>query len=249
MMLEEMLKAQARALHEEYDDQDTAGFLRRLSDHIAEEAQRPPRVRVAGQLYDAPAEQEVPAAAVAVRTQVMAPAQVPDARTRTQGSVRPRVRRPLRRRPTPIAPPDPSVSPSAVIDYVRRLCEVVLASKDVDRLHSFDKDYDQAGARTYACLLYTLGQLGAALYWWRFAAGAGDALAAHLLAAHHAAVGRTPDARVWRAFAQMLGFTNDHVPKPVHTETVLAEHFAVRVPWDQERQSFFRGLPRDLATH
>ncbi|NXY94451.1 hypothetical protein HYE82_08605 [Streptomyces sp. BR123] len=149
---------------------------------------------------------------------------------------------------TPIASPDPGVSPAAVVDYVRRLCEVVLASKDVERLSSFGQDYDEAGARTYACLLYTLGQHSGALYWWRFAAGAGDALAAHLLASHHAAVGLAPEARVWRAFAQMLGFSNHHVPKPVHSETVLAEHFAVRMPWDQERQSFFRGLPRDLAT-
>lgn len=250
MMLEEMLKAQAQALHDEYDDHDNTGFLRRLADHITEEAQRPPRVRVAAQPYDAVTEPGGPVAATApVRAQVLAPAQAPEARTRTQNSVRPRVRRPVRRRPTPISPSDPTVSPSAVIGYVRRLCEVVLVSKDVERLHRFDEDYDQAGARTYACLLYTLGQHTAALYWWRFAAGAGDALAAHLLASHHAAVGRLPDARVWRAFAQMLGFTHDHVPKPVHTETVLAEHFAVRVPWDQERQSFFRGLPRDLATH
>ncbi|WP_329391437.1 hypothetical protein OG625_40175 (plasmid) [Streptomyces sp. NBC_01351] len=248
-MLEEMLKAQAQALHDEYDDHDTTGFLRRLADHINEEAQRPPRVRMANQPYDAAAEPEGPAAAPPSRAQVMAPAQGPEARTRAQSFVRPRGRRPMRRRPTPIAPLDPSVSPAAVIDYVRRLCEVVLASKDVERLESFDEDYDQAGARTYACLLYTLGQHTGALYWWRFAAGAGDALAAHLLASHHAAVGLAPDARVWRAFAQMLGFSNEHhVPTPVHTETMLAEHFAVRVPWDQERQSFFRGLPRDLAT-
>ncbi|MFD6186777.1 hypothetical protein [Streptomyces goshikiensis] len=248
-MLEEMLKAQAQALHDEYDDNDTTGFLRRLADHITEEAQQPSRVRFANPPYDTEPEPEALAAIPPSRAQVLAPAQAPQAHTRTQGFIRPRGRRPLRRRPTPIAPPDPGVSPAAVIDYVRRLCEVVLASKDVERLERFDEDYDQAGARTYACLLYTLGQHSGALYWWRFAAGAGDALAAHLLASHHAAVGLTSDARVWRAFAQMLGFSNEHhVPKPVQAQTVLAEHFAVRVPWDQQRQSFFRGLPRDLAT-
>ncbi|MEU4732088.1 hypothetical protein [Streptomyces sp. NPDC023588] len=98
-----------------------------------------------------------------------------------------------------------------------------LASKDVEPLESFDEDYDQAGA--------------------------GDALAAHLLASHHAAVGRAPDARGWRAFAHMLGFSNErHVPEPVHTQTVLAENFAVSTPWGQERQSFLLGFPKDLAS-
>ncbi|MFJ3205816.1 hypothetical protein [Streptomyces sp. NPDC086989] len=249
-MLEEMLKAQAQALHDEYDDHDTTGFLRRLADHINEEGQRPPRVRLSALPYDTGAEPQAEAVERPPRTQVTPPAQGPEARTRTQGFVRPRLlRRPLRRRPTPIAPPEPGVSPAAVLAYVRKLCEVVLASKDVERLETFDEDYDQAGARTYACLLYTLGKHDGALYWWRFAAGAGDPLAAHLLASHHAAVGLTPDARVWRAFAHMLGFSNErHIPEPVHTETVLAENFAVNVPWHQERQAFRLGLPRDLAT-
>ncbi|MER6522621.1 hypothetical protein ABT246_38045 [Streptomyces sp. NPDC001553] len=247
-MLEEMLKAQAQALHHEYDQHDTTDFLRRLAVHITEEAQRPPRVRVAAQSYIAEPEMEtVPP--LPSRTQVTPPAAGPAHRGRGQELVRPRVRRPIRRRPSPILAPDPGVSPAAVLSYVRRLCEVVLASTDVERLETFDADYDQAGARTYACLLYTLGKLESALYWWRFAAGADDALAAHLLACHHAAVGRTPDARVWRAFAQMLGFSTErHVPEPVYGETALAETFAVSVPWDRERQSFLRGFPRDLAT-
>ncbi|AXE27973.1 hypothetical protein C0216_30975 (plasmid) [Streptomyces globosus] len=145
--------------------------------------------------------------------------------------------------------PDPSVAPAAVLAHVRALCEVVLRSEDVERLADFQDTFDQAGARTYACLLYTLGKRDSALYWWRFAAGAGDPLAAHLLAAHHAAVGLTPDARVWRAFAQMLGFTLDeHLPKPVHTETALAEAFASEIPWDNARGAFLSGFPRDLAT-
>ncbi|MFH8894497.1 hypothetical protein [Streptomyces sp. NPDC017949] len=250
-MLEEMLKAQAQALHHQYDDHDTTDFLRRLAHHINEEAQRPPRVRVAAQPYESGAETPArgPALALQSRMQVTPPAQGPEARTRTHRAVRPLPRRPLRRRPTPIVPSEPGVSSAAVLSYVRRLCEVVLASKDIDRLETFDADYDQAGARTYACLLYTLGKNEGALYWWRFAAGAGDALAAHLLACHHAAIGLTSDARVWRAFARMLQFSTErHVPEPVHTETALAENFAISVPWDRERQSFLTGFPKDLAT-
>ncbi|MFJ4320586.1 hypothetical protein ACIP46_35675 [Streptomyces lavendulae] len=252
-MLEEMLAAQAQALHRQYDDHDTTGFMRRLSHHINEEAQRPPRVRLANQPFDPGSESEAQAEAPAppFRTQVTPPAPGPEARTRAPSSARPRAaRRPMRRRPTPILAPEPAVSPAAVLAYVQKLCEVVLASEDVGRLETFDEDYDQAGARTYACLLYTLGKNESALYWWRFAAGAGDPLAAHLLASHHAAVGVTPDARVWRAFARMLGFRAEHhVPKPVHTQTTLAENFAVSVPWDRERQSFLQGFPKDLATH
>lgn len=252
-MLEEMLRAQAQALHGQDGDHDTGDFLRRLAVRIHEEAKRPPRVRLAppGGDYaqnDVPSE-SLRAPAHQTLTQVAAPAQAPPVQSRTQSSVRPQARRPVRRRPTPIVPPDPGVTPAALLAHVRRLCEVVLRSKDVERLTSFREDYDEAGARTYGCLLYTLGKRESALYWWRFAAGAEDPLAAHLLASHHAAVGLTPDARVWRAFARMLGFTTGHhVPEPVHTETVLAEDFAATLPWDSERHAFLLGLPPGLAT-
>ncbi|WP_256341507.1 hypothetical protein [Streptomyces sp. TLI_105] len=44
--------------------------------------------------------------------------------------------------------------------------------------------------------------------------------AAHLLAAHHAAVGQSPDARVWRASAQVLGFTDQHRRRRPGADTV-----------------------------
>ncbi len=77
-------------------------------------------------------------------------------------------------------------------------------------------EYDRVGARTFAFLLYTVDRHEGALYWWRFAAGAGD-----LLAAYHAAVGSVPDARVWRAFSRMLGYTEQHVPQPVRVPRYL----------------------------
>jgi hypothetical protein len=61
-----------------------------------------------------------------------------------------------------------------VVDQVRRVCELVLRSNDIDSLANFAGDYDPRGARTFACLLYTLDRRESALYWWRFAAGGED---------------------------------------------------------------------------
>ncbi|MFE6498242.1 hypothetical protein [Streptomyces sp. NPDC057748] len=73
------------------------------------------------------------------------------------------------------------------------------------------------GACAFACLLYILGRRDSALYWWRFAAGAENALAAHVLALYHAANGTGPEARVWCAHSRLLGFTADqHLPRPLH---------------------------------
>ncbi|GHB74584.1 hypothetical protein GCM10010377_76330 [Streptomyces viridiviolaceus] len=82
------------------------------------------------------------------------------------------------------------------------------------------------------------------MYWRRFAAG-------DPLAAHHAAVGITPDARLWRAMARMLGFTRDrHLPQPVRSTAHIAEGFAATVPWGSELSAFMTtsNLPRELAT-
>ncbi|MFE7951484.1 hypothetical protein [Streptomyces sp. NPDC057426] len=248
-MLEEILRAEAEALHEQFDDHDTDDFLRRLAVRIAAEAQKPPRVQHSRIDGPAPAAQGMQPDPITA-AQLPAPAQTPDPRTtRPSTSSRPRIRRGLRRRPTPIVTSDPSANPTAVLAHVRWLCDVVLRSNDIDRLHAFSTDYDQAGARTFACLLYSLDRQQSALFWWRFAAGAGDALAAHLLAAHHAAVGRATEARVWRACARMLDFDSHRdIPQPVRSEGGdIAEGFATRVPWDEERQAFLY-LPRDLVT-
>ncbi|RDG37831.1 hypothetical protein DVH02_12595 [Streptomyces corynorhini] len=155
----------------------------------------------------------------------------------------------MRRRPTPIVTSDPVAHPAAVLAHIRRLCDTVLRSDDVHALLAFDTDYDRAGARTFACLLYTIDRRESALYWWRFAAGAGDPLAAHLLAAHHAAVGSVPDARVWRAFARMLGYTDLDLPRPSRTSTRLAQGFARQAPWDARLRQFmtFDQLPAELV--
>ncbi|TGB15997.1 hypothetical protein E4099_05900 [Streptomyces palmae] len=121
------------------------------------------------------------------------------------------------------------------------MCSTVLQSAEINTLAAFAADYDEAGARTFGCLLYSLDKRESATYWWRFAAGAGDALAAHLLAAHHAAIGPNADSRAWAAFSQMLGFRRDrHVPQPVGHRTELAPSFAREIPMRQEARLFLR---------
>ncbi len=146
------------------------------------------------------------------------------ARTGTVSLVRETPRRASRdaHRPDGAGPPR-----NGLLRDVRGLCDRVLRSDDIDLLAAFVIDFDGAGARTFACLLYTLNRLEGALFWWRFAAGTGDELAAHFLAMYHAAVGPSPDARVWRMFARFLGFTPArHLPRPVREEGDLAAGFA-----------------------
>ncbi|MFE2736251.1 hypothetical protein [Streptomyces sp. NPDC059349] len=205
-MLEDALRADAQALEAQLDEHDTDAFMHRLAVRIAQDAALPPRVRVVGpgeNLFNEPH----PDAAVAP------PPVAPARAARPAGVSRPRTRRGQRRAPTPICPPDPTASQGAVLEHVLGLCRQVVSSDDIDLLAEFATDYDRVGARTFACLLYTLNRREGALFWWRFAAGAGDPLAAHLLAAHHAAVGTEPEARVWRKFSRLLGFSSRHLPR------------------------------------
>ncbi|MFI1675802.1 MULTISPECIES: hypothetical protein [unclassified Streptomyces] len=191
-MLEDILRNSAQELELQFDAHDSDAFMHRLAVRITQDASLPPRVQNGG-----------PAA---VAKEALAPA-------RRTGASRARSRRGARRRPTPLCPPDPAAAPEAVLEHVRGLCRQVVSSAHIDSLADFADDYDEAGARTFACLLYVLDRREGALFWWRFAAGAGDPLAAHLLEAHHAAVGTVPEARVWRAFSRLLGFAERHLPR------------------------------------
>ncbi|MFC7794146.1 hypothetical protein [Streptomyces cinereoruber] len=250
-MLEDLLAKQVRYLREQADRHDTDDFMDRLATRIAEESRRPARVSYAvtdtvqRRTADRP-DTDTPARPA---SQLPPPAPCPGAATTHPGGPTRPVHRRVRRRPTPIVTSDPAASQFAVLAYIQVLCENVLRSDDIDTLADFAADYDEAGARTFACLLYSLDRRESALYWWRFAAGAGDPLAAHLLAAHHAAVGQSPDARVWRASAQMLGFTDQHLPQPVRHSTEIAEGFARALPWDTEMSVFMGSarLPQELA--
>ncbi|RKN36718.1 hypothetical protein D7294_29815 [Streptomyces hoynatensis] len=144
---------------------------------------------------------------------------------------------------------DPALAPAALLAELQQLCDMVLRSDDVKKLADFAADFDQVGARTFACLLYTFDRIQAALYWWRFAAGAGDPLAAHLLAVHHAACGNTPQARIWRALARLARFDPLlHMPTPVRDRGHTADDF-VRNSEFHQIQTFMRmtTLPKELV--
>lgn len=192
-MIEEVLTAQEQVLRDMLSTHDTNDFMRRMAARIEQDAKPTPR-----------------------RADPLSPS--PSFAPQHHRSTRPAVRK-LRRRPTPVIPVDPAIQPPAVRDHVGRLCETVLRADDVGALMAaFDSHYDEAGARAFGCLLYLIGRTESALYWWRFAAGASDPLAAHLLAAHHAAAGTVLEARLWHTHARLLGYCGpEHLPGPVPT--------------------------------
>ncbi|MGW6857840.1 hypothetical protein [Streptomyces xanthophaeus] len=246
----ELMARQADAIRAQVVGRSTEDFMQRLAARIATEARRPSRIQYASVATGDPGPQpygEEPAEL----TQLAPPPTGPAPHTLRPGnSTRPRLRRGGRRRPEPIITTDPDAGQYMAFGYVTQLCTTVLRSGEIDTLAAFAADYDEAGARTFGCLLYSLDKRESALYWWRFAAGAGDPLAAHLLAAHHAAIGPTTEARVWRAIAQMLAFTPErHVPEPVRHRTELAEGFARELPIRDEMRLFMRypHLPKALV--
>lgn len=245
----ELLARQAEAIRAQVMLHSTEGFMQRLAARLASEAKRPSRVQYAS--AGAAADTGAPHLEETTEiTQLAPPTAGPSPKTaRPDGRahLRPRARR---RRPTPINPFDPKASQHLAFSYVIELCNTVLRSADIDTLEAFAANYDAAGARTFGCLLYSLDKRESATYWWRFAAGAGDPLAAHLLAAHHTATGPNADSRAWNAFSRMLGFKPDrHVPQPVRHRTELAANFAREIPLRQEARIFLRArLPAGLMT-
>jgi hypothetical protein len=61
---------------------------------------------------------------------------------------------------------------------------------------------DSDGALVFACLLHISGREDAARFWWQFAAGLGNRMAAYCLHLHHRSYGEMRDAGYWRAQAQ-----------------------------------------------
>ncbi|MFI6448537.1 hypothetical protein [Kitasatospora sp. NPDC050543] len=88
------------------------------------------------------------------------------------------------------------------------LCADVVNTTPPEQLAQFVEDCDEAGARTFGCLLYTLGRPSDAAFWWGVAAGAEDDLAVHCLAVHYAAAGNEDQADLWRARALDTGEVN-----------------------------------------
>ncbi|MFF9593878.1 hypothetical protein ACF1FX_32620 [Streptomyces sp. NPDC014646] len=239
-MLEETLRAEAQVLHDMLSAHDTDDFMNRLSARIEEHAARPPRV------------QDDPTRSAPVDT-----CTPPSFNPQRHRSTRPAIRRGLRRRPLPVVTRNPADQPTATLNHLRHLCESILGAENAAALMAaFDLDYDATGACTFACLLYILGRRDSALYWWRFAAGAESALAAHVLALYHAANGPLPEARIWRAHSRLLGFAADqHLPPPLHLAraTPPARDIATSAPTptNEAMTSFVQNdrLPTALVRH
>ncbi|RVU29014.1 hypothetical protein EOT10_04035 [Streptomyces antnestii] len=222
--VEELLLAEARVVEDMVSTHDTADFMSRLAKRIAAETPRPPRVRRAtGGDSD--------------RGREPATAQPPTAR---HDAVRPRSRRARRRRPLPIVHRNLLSHPRATQTYLLEVCETVLCSQEHEQ---FDL-YERAGARTFACLLYLLGRRHSAVFWWGFAAGADDALAAHLLATHYA-IDNTGlnQARAWRWYARFLGYRRRrHLPQLIQDiappRDQIAADLVTNYPWTDIMRTF-----------
>ncbi|MGW5284478.1 hypothetical protein ACWERI_34350 [Streptomyces collinus] len=233
--VEELLRAEARAVSDLVSLHDTDDFMQRLARRITERASEPPRV------------QREEAADAAPVTGPSLPQVAPPATHSTayrHDTVRPALRRPRRRRPSPVVRRDPTAHPQATRAYLRSVCEDVLRSADVDRLDLFGHDYeDDAAARTFACLLYIIERRKSAVFWWGFAAGAGDPLAAHLLATYYAIDDTTtPQARAWLCFSRLLKYHAPlHAPRPIQDTARLADGMAR--PWTDELRNFMTADP------
>ncbi|MFD5728966.1 hypothetical protein ACFWMT_23085 [Streptomyces sp. NPDC058368] len=242
-MLEETLRAEAQVMRDMLSTHDTDDFMRRLAARIEQTPTRSQRVKTA------------PPNATA--------AAPPSFDTQPQGSSRPAARKGVRRRrPLPFVTSDPADRPAAALDHVRRLCETLLCAEGAATLmEAFDRDYDATGACAFACFLFIFGREDSALYWWRYAAGADDALSAHVLATYYAATGPLSAARAWCAYARFLGYTAEkHLPAPLRLSAQQSSWATERAapvtqhaaPVNDELVRYFvsrERLPEVLAQH
>ncbi|MGW6489646.1 hypothetical protein [Streptomyces sp. NPDC055056] len=230
--IEEVLHAEARAVEDMLRTHDTDDFMRRLAHRITDQATSPPRVRRA--VIDDFTDH---------RPDTAPPAQPPKAQR--HDPVRPRSRRARRRGPTPITGRNPQSDPRATRAYLLDVCETVLCDTEDSGFDLYDCD----GARTFACMLYLLGRRASAVFWWGFAAGAEDPLAAHLLATHYAIDDTSAKrARIWRWHARLLGYRSRlHLPHLIQDnerpKEQLAADLASIYPWPQITRAFLDAPP------
>jgi len=89
----------------------------------------------------------------------------------------------------PIPDPAATVGERAAVE-VEHLCRVVIARPDTATLlGDFVDHHAPAGATVFGCLLHLTGRPDAAVFWWRFAAGAEHAEAMRFLVLNHHARG------------------------------------------------------------
>ncbi|WP_130798207.1 hypothetical protein [Streptomyces otsuchiensis] len=80
------------------------------------------------------------------------------------------------------------------------LCQAVLrAHGSLPTLHQFVSDSmpDPAAARVLGCVLSLAGAEDSAMFWWRYAAGAGDHMASYCLYLQHLSFGEPGEAEIW----------------------------------------------------
>ncbi|GHI25800.1 hypothetical protein Shyd_71710 [Streptomyces hydrogenans] len=260
-MLEHLLARQEQYIREQVEAHDTDDFIDRLAARIGQESRRPARVAPGGpqprpsRLRRQPnREPPGPRQHGSRRSRLGLPGAAASGRTRVRDRTAPRLDPAGQTAP---APPTPGAArrlrPGGIQGRGPGLRPAPLRRRAAfarcRRARRLSTTYSEIGARTFACLLYQLDCLDAALYWWRFAAGAGDPLSAHLLAAYHAAAGRGPDARAWRASARLLGFNDTHLPHPTRHGTTAAEGYVEHLPWNKILRSFMGShhLPEGLG--
>ncbi|MFF3598013.1 hypothetical protein [Kitasatospora indigofera] len=172
MNLHDLLQSEADDLKRDFQDHDPTAFTRRLAQRIAD-GEGSPSARALPRSDRAPA---------------TARRQAPAAREDH--------RRPL---------PETLISAGAGRGDLHRdlvhLCRCVVTQADLGELAGFVPACDEAAATAFGCLLYGIGRIREAVFWWRFAAGAGDCLAVHCLAVHYAVDGTEDEAEFWRTRA------------------------------------------------
>ncbi|MFI0260282.1 hypothetical protein ACH4OW_14770 [Streptomyces sp. NPDC017056] len=138
--------------------------------------------------------------------------------------------RPAPSRPTPSRPGrgnGPSIlRPPVHSEWeLQRLCEDAVTVPEVRALlERFLIDFDPCGARVFACLLYLADRADHALFWWRFASGAEDGLAAYCMALHSSAVGEKRQLSTWTRYIRDLAFDPArHWPQPKKNSTITSD--------------------------
>ncbi|RLU86333.1 hypothetical protein CTZ27_25530 [Streptomyces griseocarneus] len=128
--------------------------------------------------------------------------------------------------------------------HVRTLCRYLLtvpgARRRIGRFVHAEDLTDPAGARGVGCLIYfTAGNDSGARFWWRYAAGIGDATAAYLLALEALLRGDHREAvHCYHALGADGVLYDDDLEEP-------AEGVPARLPFPE---GYLRDIPRPRAT-
>lgn len=189
----------------------------------------------------------------------------PDRPHRAPVTAGPGPARPARRGATG-APPDQGRVEPPVFSHeeeLLRLCEDTVTTPDVKALlEQFLADFEPSGARVFACLLYLAGHAEQALFWWRFASGGEDGLAAHCLILHSRATRAVRMVRTWTMYARASHFDPElHWPQPdrrwntpldAHRISVYVQaHIRIALTDDESEPTILlptSGLPAELVS-